>query len=275
MFVNSSIQAKRDQKRNNKHKQMKNILLTAILLLGISTGLFAQNTQNGKELQTTNDTTKKVDIYKEFDMNSFADATIKIKDSSVLSQHLIGVKAGYGISNVSFSQDIDHKSFKTPKNFGIYYTYYHSLWKSMPYFGIQTGIEYNEIGYTHLYEKSENVFDEHDQIYQSVQIPFLTQFRVDFWKMRIMVGLGPYGYYILSTDIEDGIPETTNKLGCGIMGSGGLAFVLKPVEFHLEASYKYALSYFVDPKIYSEDAWTYTHSNQLLISFGVFFRLGR
>ena len=138
---------------------MKKIVLTGILLITAAIHLSAQ------EPQTKIDTTKKVDIYKEFDMNSFADATIKIKDSSVLSQHLIGIKAGYGMPNVSFSQDIDHKGFRTPKNFGLYYTYYHSLWKSMPYFSIQTGIEYNEIGYTHLYEISKNQFEEHDQIY--------------------------------------------------------------------------------------------------------------
>lgn len=221
------------------------------------------------------DTVKKIDIYKEFELNSFADATVKIKDSSVISQHLIGVKGGYGMANVSFSQDIDHKSFKTPMNFGIYYTYYHSLWKSMPYFGLQTGVEYSELGYTHLYETSKDVFEERDQIYQSVQIPLLSQFRVDFWKMRIMVGIGPYGYYLLSTDLEGGIPETTNKIGVGIMGTGGVAFVVKPVEFHLEASYKYALSHFYNPQIYSSEAWTYTHSNQLIISLGLFFRLGR
>ncbi|MBR5855749.1 MAG: PorT family protein [Bacteroidales bacterium] len=242
---------------------MKKILLTFAVIMMAIWRVGAQ------------DTIKKVDIYKEFNLNSFSDATIKIKDSSVLSQHLIGIKGGYGISNVSFSQDIDHKSFKTPKNFGVYYTYYHSLWKSMPYFGIQTGIEYNEIGYTHLYEVSENNFEEKDQIYQSIQIPLLSQFRIDFWKMRIMVGAGPYGYYIISTGIEEGIPETTNRYGVGLMGTGGIAFVVKPVEFHLEAAYKYAMSYFCDPKIYSKDAWTYTHSNQLIINLGVFFRLGK
>ena len=259
---------------------MRKIAILIILSLSTLLNIRAQEIKKNDPAKTTSkdqvqDTVKKVDIYKEFDLNSFEDATIKIKDSSVLSQHLIGFKVGYGISNVSFSQDIDHKSFNTPKNFGVYYTYYHSLWKSMPYFGLQTGVEYNEIGYTHLYEVEKNVFEEHDQIYQTIQIPLLSQFRVDFWKMRIMVGVGPYGYYMLSTNLENGIPEKTNKFGLGIMGSGGIAFVLKPIEFHIDASYKYALSYFYDPTIYSEEAWTYSHSNQLIISFGVHFRLGR
>lgn len=259
---------------------MRKIAIILIVSLWAALNLGAQEIKKGEPAnkpatEQAQDTVKKVDIYKEFELNSFEDATIKIKDSSVLSQHLIGLKIGYGISNVSFSQDIDHKSFKSPKNFGVYYTYYHSLWKSMPYFGIQTGVEYNEIGYTQLRKIAENQFEELDQIYQSIQVPLLSVFRVDFWKMRLMVGIGPYGYYVLSTDLEDGIPETTNKVGLGFMGTGGIAFVLNPVEFHIDASYKYALSHFMDPKIYSEQAWTYTHSTQLLISFGVHFRLGR
>lgn len=245
-----------------------------ILLLGcsimVATSLCAQNVIDKKK--TTEE--KTVDIYKEFDDNSFADAAaVKIKDSTVLSQHLIGFKVGYAMSNVNFSQDINHKNFKTPVNFGIYYTYYHSLWRSMPYFGIHTGLEYSEIGYTKITETEQNDISE-KQIYKAVQLPLLSQFRIDFWKMRLLFNLGPYGYYITSTDLEGGIPSTTNRAGIGIMGGGGLAFVIKPVEFHVECNYRYAMSHFCDPEIYSTEYWLYTHANQLTLSFGVFFRLG-
>lgn len=248
-----------------------------------ATSLCAQNVTDKKK--TTEE--KTVDIYKEFDENSFADAAaVKIKDSTVISQHLIGFKAGYAMSNVNFSQDIDHKNFKTPVNFGIYYTYYHSLWRSMPYFGIHTGLEYSEIGYTKITEIASGGADgegsatgstsvlEEKQVYKAVQLPLLSQFRIDFWKMRLLFNLGPYGYYITSTDLEGGIPSTTNRAGIGIMGGGGLAFVMKPVEFHVECNYRYAMSHFCDPEIYSTEHWLYTHVNQLTLSFGVFFRLG-
>ena len=45
---------------------------------------------------------------KEFDMNSFAQAQTKIKDSTILYQHLVGVKWGYAMSNVAFSQSGKH-----------------------------------------------------------------------------------------------------------------------------------------------------------------------
>ena len=111
-------------------------------------------------------------------------------------------------------------------------------------------------------------------IYQAIELPLLSQFRVDFWKMRLMINIGPYGYYIFSTDMEGGIPETTNKLGIGLMGGLGIAFVFNPIEFHIEGNYKYTMSHFYDPEIYSAEYWVYTHSNQIMLSFGIFFRLG-
>lgn len=225
-----------------------------------------QNTKTGK--------TEQADM-KEFDANSFEDAApVKLKDSSLLVQHIIGVKWGYGISNVGFSQDIEHKSIKSPVNFGIYYTYYHSLWNSMPYFGLHTGVGLTELGYVEI-SGEENAKVETEHRYRAVEIPFMTQFRVDFWKMRIMLGVGAYASYILSGQEPGGIPATTNRTGAGIIAGGGLAFVFKPFEVHLECNYKYALTHFLDPQIYSTENWLYTHANQLQISVGLYYRLGK
>ena len=254
---------------------VKRKLLSFILFVLFSPLLMAQNA-----LQSEKDTTAqgKIDIYKEFSLTSFADEEPQKEiDSTKLSQHLIGVKWGFSLSNVAFSQDIAHKGTGTIKNFGLYYTYYHSLWQRMPYFGFQTGIEYNEIGYNHITEgnpEEDIPAVEQECLYQAIELPLLSQFRVDFWKMRLMMNIGPYGYYIISTNLEGGIPETTNRLGLGIMGGVGVAFVFHPMEFHIEGCYKYALSHFYTPTIYSSEYWVYTHANQIMLNFGVFFRLG-
>ncbi|MEF9986296.1 MAG: hypothetical protein RSC28_00905 [Bacteroidales bacterium] len=248
---------------------MKNIKYTISLLLCLYffTILQGQNTIPNKN--------KQVDM-KEFDENSFDKAMPKkIIDSTLLTQHLIGVKWGYAISNVGFSQDTEHKSIKSPVNFGVYYTYYHSLWKSMPYFGLHTGIEVTELGFTEITGKDPQTIVETEQRYRAIEVPLLTQFRVDFWKMRIMLGAGLFGSYIISTNMEGGIPETTNRTGYGIMAGGGLAFILKPFEIHVECNYKYSLSHFLDPQIYSAEYWIYTHSTQLKFSVGLFYRLGK
>jgi hypothetical protein len=254
----------------------RNTIFSAILTVFIccvASSAFAQvNTGNNN---TQNTETQQIDIYKEFSDNSFQNAVKKVTDSTVLYQHLIGIKGGYGIANVSFSQDIDHKSFTTPVNFGIYYTYLHSLWGYMPYFGFQTGLEYSEIGFNELtVGEKEEIIAEEKQIYQSVQLPLLSQFRVDFWKMRLFLNIGPYGYYVLSTNLEGGIPTTTNKAGIGIMGGGGIALVLNPVELQFDCSYKYGITNFSDPKMYSDEVWVYTNATQLTFNLGLFFRLG-
>lgn len=211
---------------------------------------------------------------KEFDMNSFAQAQTKIKDSTILYQHLVGVKWGYAMSNVAFSQSGKHKGFTSTKNFGLYYTYLHSMLGNMPYFGIQFGLESTEMGYTHVTEIEENVFEEAEQRYSAIVFPLIALFRVDISKIRLMFGVGGYGSYIYDTQLPGGIPETTNKMGFGIMGQGGFAIKLHPVELHLEASYRYGFTHFVDPTIYSDLYWLYTHQNQLEISVGVHYNLG-
>jgi hypothetical protein len=110
------------------------------------------------------------------------------------------------------------------------------------------------------------------EIYKNIQLPFLALFRVDFWKMRLMVEAGPFAGYKIGSNLTDGIPSTTKKFNYGIMGGGGAAFVVHPFEFHITANYRYNLSGLYDPQIYSKEYWLYTHENQLCISFGVFYR---
>lgn len=211
---------------------------------------------------------------KEFDLYSFKDAGTKIKDSTHLYQHIIGVKWGYGMSNVFFSQSSNHKGFSTASTYGITYTYLHSMLGNLPYFGIQLGLESTEMGYTHVTEISEDVFEEEEQRYSVADFQMLALFRADTKRFRFHLGGGGYLSYIYDTEITGGIPPTTNKGGFGLVGQGGVAVKFHPIEISLEASYKYGLTHFLDPQIYSSDYWVYTHPNQLLFSVGLSYNLG-
>lgn len=244
----------------------KRNIIYLLLLLGTVLLPFSASAQNVIENEEA--------YLKEFDMNSFADAGTRIKDSTVLYQHLIGVKWGYSMSGVAFSQSNKHKQVKSAENYGIYYTYLHSLLGTMPYFGMQVGIAKTQMGYSHVNEISETEITEEKQEYSAIEVPFLGLFRGDISRVRLMLGIGGFGYYIYDSKLPAGIPETTNKYGFGIMGQGGIAIKLLPVEIHLEAIYKYGLTHFCDPQIYSKDYWLYTHPNQLQISAGLHFNLG-
>lgn len=238
-------------------------IITVFLLAAICPNLsFAQNVvEEEKNL-------------KEFDMNSFAEAGTKVKDSTLLYQHLIGFKWGYSMPNIAFSQSSKHKGISSVKNIGIYYTYLHSMLGNMPYFGIQIGLESAEMGYNHITEISDEVFEEAEQRYSALIFPLLAIFRVDISKIRLSLGVGGYGSYIYDSELPGGIPNTTNKMGFGLMGQGGIAIKFHPVEIHLEANYKYGLTHFLDPKIYSQDYWLYTHQNILEFTVGLHYNLG-
>lgn len=226
------------------------------------------------------------DIMKEFDENSFRNAAPvrRVKDSSKLYQHLVGFKIGYALDNASFSQSFEHKSLTSYKNFGVYYIYYHSLWNSIPLFGIQTGLQYNEEGYTSVkYNEPDTVKNRKGingkERLQCIEIPFVSQFRVDFWKMRILANVGAFGSYVksasFSSNVPDSVSNTYRKFGYGFIVGGGIALIFNPIEIHFEVNYKYTLSNLYSPKAYYKDTWVYVHTSQLILSAGLFYRVGR
>ena len=211
---------------------------------------------------------------KEFDLYSFKDAETKIKDSSVLYMHMVGVKYGYAISSVTFAHTKIHKNIKSPVNVGVYYTYLHSLLGKMPYFGIQTGLALTQMGYTHVTEYTDKTTSEAQQVYDAVELPLLSVFRADIDKIRLMFGIGGYLSYLYDTQLPDGIPPTTKKGNFGVMGQAGVAFKIRPFELHIEAGYKFGLTPFLDHKYYSEQQWIYTHPTQIFASAGLNVVLG-
>src|SRR5574344_185108 len=267
------------------------IIAPALIILSLSspTVMKAQNNvkdkkENKKETIVENKEEKKTnDIYKEFDEHSFANASpSRIVDSSKLSGHLIGVKYGYSLSNIYFNRQINHKGITVPVEFGLYYTYYHSLWKSMPYFGIQVGLKYSESGYKLVNngimpdkEAPSTSYAEVEERYKVIELPLISQFRMEFWKMRAMLNLGFYSAYKFSSDVSGGFPKKSNRAECGIIGGAGVAFIMKPVELHIEGNYQYAFSLFYKPDVFDAENWIYSHANRFTISMGLFFRLNK
>ena len=184
-------------------------------------------------------------------------------------EHLVGVRWGYNISNVSFDPTILHTAIKSTKNFSVLYTYYHDIWGASPYFGIQTGLSFWQTGYI-----SGNIEEKTDLI----SLPLVSQFHLDFWKLRVLVNLGGYGGYRLSKTVYD-LSGTTNSTGVkgfdklGIIAGGGLAVVLKPVELQFEANYNYSLSYLYNPRKLNATIPQYTYPNQLIFSISIMYHI--
>ncbi|HPW78389.1 MAG TPA: hypothetical protein PK676_03855 [Bacteroidales bacterium] len=188
-------------------------------------------------------------------------------------EHMVGIRGGYAFNGVSFNPDRKQKMVASYKNVSLLYTFYHDLWGTMPYFGLQTGFTYTQQGYNTPDVK---------RIYEVVRIPLTSQFHIDFWKMRLLINLGCFGSYRMSAvDFTADYPEGKRVVfDCnhiyadyGIQGGAGLALILKPFEFHIEANYLYSLSMIENPALYSNEYYTYGYPNQLLFSVGIFIHL--
>ena len=180
--------------------------------------------------------------------------------------HMAGVSYGYNIGNVSFDPPVTHNSVATFSNFSILYNYYHDLWGSSPYFGFQTGFSRIESGYEILGQR---------YLTEMYRIPLVSQFHIDFWKMRFLINLGAYGAFRSKlTEPKGSSFDTQDKrLEFGIIGGGGLAFVVKPFEIHLEANYNHSLTYLSDPRKGGAERPQYTYPNHLIFSASLFFHI--
>ena len=200
------------------------------------------------------------------------------------AQHLIGIRGGYNISGIDFQRNDAPKSINTLVNFSLLYTYYHPMWQQFPFFGLQTGISYSETGFS-MPGAHEELYDV--TRYQVLTVPLVSQFHIDFWKMRILLNLGAFGGYRLSanqTSYTSG-GERINKdlvFDCydtrpdyGFIGGGGLAVKIDPFELHFECNYHYSLSMLYNPKINSNTSYIYVYPHQLIFSLALHFRLSK
>lgn len=177
--------------------------------------------------------------------------------------HLIGIKGAYNLSSVSFNPIMEEaSSVTTIKNYSISYIYFHNLWNSMPYFGFQTELYFQEQGYT---------LDGERIITKAIEVPFTSKFHIDFWKMRLLMNAGAFVGY--RTSKSNGFEATDYRYDYGFLGGGGLGFVMKPIEIHFEANYHYSLAYMYDPAKVSDTKRYYSHPRQLLLSVAVYFNL--
>ena len=190
-------------------------------------------------------------------------------------EHLVGVRWGYNISNVTFDPAKEHTAIKSTKNYSVLYTYYHDIWGASPYFGFQTGLSFWQTGY-----KSGNIEEQTDLI----SLPLVSQFHLDFWKLRVLLNLGGYGGYRLNKTVYDlsgtgdaagvtGFDDLDNRIEFGIIAGGGFAVVLKPVELQFEANYNYSLSYLYNPRKLNETVPQYTYPNQLIFSVSLMYHI--
>ncbi|MDR2801742.1 MAG: PorT family protein [Prevotellaceae bacterium] len=197
------------------------------------------------------------------------------------AQHFIGVTSGYGINTMSSTRNEDLGNFNSLKNFGLVYKYYSGKWV-----GIQVGVNYAEKGYMRCareyydqqdLEKGYDLVDISSRRFQLVDVPFVTQFHYEVWKIRAMANAGVYGSYILRSQSAALHPDFSpdefefNNFDYGLRFGGGLSFMLHPLEIQLDFAYSIGLGYIYDSHV--QGYTVYNRLSQMLISATVFFAL--
>jgi len=101
---------------------------------------------------------------------------------NVQAQHFIGIKEGISFSGIKSSRPLGQETVKNWTNVGLVYKYYAGQW-----FGVQAGLNYAGKGY----QLNDTV-----KRYETVELPVVSQFHLEFWKFRLLALFGVYGAYV-------------------------------------------------------------------------------
>lgn len=210
----------------------------------------------------------------------FYDSTEVIKKYKPVERcHLIGVNytVGFGSVYVTPVKLVDFEF--SPLSVGVSYTYLQDLWNIYSYFGTQVGLKYNREGFSF---KNRDNTPYNTTFYESVEMPFTFLFHYDIAKgrLRLLVNAGMFVGYRLKvnrTYLENPFEwePTDIRFDYGIRAGAGIGVVLSPVEIHIEAAYKHSFSPLFEPNKNSEYYYEFQYPNQILITLGLHFQLGR
>ena len=202
-----------------------------------------------------------------FDMpNDFADIDTVAPPAKYKSIHMLGVSYGVNLSGVTSSPKIGQERIWTFNNIGISYTYYHALWDHLFNFGLSVGAK-------HGYEGYASSYDTYGETCEMIEIPLISQFKIDFSRFRLLVNVGTYGGYRLATDKEGGFDKYDQRFDYGVIGGVGFAVVFKPIEIHIEGNYKYAFASMYQTNKISDIYWLFTYPQNIMISASVHVHL--
>ena len=219
--------------------------------------------------------------------------TINVNKKTFINDYsMIGVQYGAGLSQVMWNPSQRQEMILMPYNFGVTFTRYGKMFGYMPYFAFQVGVFYGQEGYQ--FKKNEDtgytytIQGADKAIMDVIEVPVLSHMHIDFWKMKVMADIGFYVGYRLNIHrfpfngeyknndyaaMQDSFLETDNRWDYGIKGGVGFGFIFDPVEIHIKAAYKHALSSLYEPDHYSKYYYRYAYPSNIIVSVGLHFHL--
>lgn len=182
------------------------------------------------------------------------------------SAHKIGVKYSYEICNINCTPNVGQKAIFSPVNIAASYTYHSALWDYINIFGLQINAKYGRQGYSSPYQGW-------GEINEIAEGQLLSQIHLDAGMFSILLNIGPYYAYRLSTDKEGGFDQYDIRHDYGIFGGGGIGLKFKRFELQFEGGYKYSLCSMYHTNKYSDLYWVLGYPKNISISAGIHYNL--
>lgn len=222
-----------------------------------------------------------------------------VKKFKILNDYsLVGIQYGVGMSIPNLQPTRSTKMTIDPVSIGILYTKYCKMFGYMPYFGIQTGLFYNQESLQ--FETQENGYSDHilgasRYDLKVIEAPVMAHFHYDFWRMKIMANVGFYAGYRLAVqrsnytsdnyfqkygEYQNKFHEAEYRFDYGMRAGAGLGLMLDPVEIHLMVWYKWGWMELHQPnrdRFYNESKYYYywTYPGSINVSIGIHYQLSR
>lgn len=221
----------------------------------------------------------------------FSDAyldTVNINRKIIINDYsMIGVLYGVGLNRTMFNPTKKQTTMITPVNVGVFYTKYGKMFGYMPYFGLQAGVIYGKEGYE-FKANDEGVKPTLDgaekAVYEFVELPVMSHFHLDTGPFKLMANLGMYGGYRLSVQrtgklskpfYKNNFYPYDRRFDYGISGGLGFAFIFSPIEFHVNALLKFALSSLYKPDYNSPYYYRFAYPFNVIVGAGIHFQLNK
>ncbi len=222
--------------------------------------------------------------------------TVNVKRATSINDYsMIGVNYGVTFSTVYFNPSKMGVGFRfRPTYFSLMYTHYEKMFNYIPYFGITLGVSYSHEGVT-FSDNPETGYPlgyidgATNMTMDTFEIPAMMHFHVDTAPVKIMANLGGFIGYRNSIE-RSGIwldEEYTNsfrdyeyRFDYGLMGGAGLAFMIDPIELHLNVLGRWSLQNLYEPDYYNEtfhpyNTYYYRFANpiDIAVTVGVYFQI--
>ena len=224
--------------------------------------------------------------------NEYLDTVVIRRQDKINNYSTIGFNYGVTFSNMDFNPSKHNRAYVfQPNYFSIMYTHYEKLFDYMPLFAFSIGFDHGYEGVSFKTNKETGMpyglVDGADWISMEVyEIPAFAKLHFDAEPLMFSACVGLFGGY--RTAIERRGPESYKSQLAGFENSfrdyeyhwdygmqagAGIAFLMDPIEFHIDGLFRWGWTSLYEPDYYSPYYYRFTNAMDIMVSFGIHIQL--